>query len=102
MTGYDDGYVRTAPGGTYEANPFGLHDVTGNVWEWTADWYDANYYMRSPEHNPKGPSSGQYRVIRGGSWNDEPDYVRSANRFWYIPSDRDDGLGFRCAQDVPK
>lgn len=102
MSGYDDGAERTAPVGSYEANPFGLHDMTGNVSEWTADWYGGDYYGKSPARNPRGPSSGQYRVLRGGSWADAPVNVRSANRLRYAPASRIDVFGFRCAQDVPK
>ena len=102
MTGYDDGSLRTAPVGSYEANPWRLHDMSGNVAEWTADWYDATYYKNIPERNPKGPSSGEYHVLRGGSWGDVPDYVRSALRLRYTPSYRTDLIGFRCAQDSPK
>jgi formylglycine-generating enzyme required for sulfatase activity len=80
MSDYNDGAVRTASVGSYEANPWGLHDMSGNVAEWTADWYDENYYGKSPERNPKGPSSGEYRVLRGGSWLIAPVFVRSANR----------------------
>ncbi|MDF0668565.1 MAG: SUMF1/EgtB/PvdO family nonheme iron enzyme [Nitrospira sp.] len=101
MKGYNDGAVRTAPVGSYEANPWGLHDMSGNVREWTADWYDEGYYGKGPERNPKGPSSGQYRVLRGGSWADEPGYVRSASRGRAMPTTRLDGIGFRCAQDIP-
>lgn len=101
MKGYDDGSVRTAAVGRYEANPWGLHDMSGNVSEWAADWYDGNYYAKSPERNPPGPSGGEYRVRRGGSWNHVPGTVRSANRNWYTPSGRSDNIGFRCAQDVP-
>ena len=101
LTDYDDGYARTAPVGLFEANPFGLHDMTGNVAEWTADWFDEGYYNKSPNRNPQGPPSGDYRVVRGGSWNYEPDFVRSATRHWASPSTRNFSIGFRCAQDLP-
>lgn len=89
MSGYDDGAVRTAPVGSYEANPFGLHDMTGNVSEWTSDWYGEDFYGKSPARNPKGPPSGEYRVLRGGSWGDGPGGVRSAGRDWVSPTSRD-------------
>jgi len=101
MSGYHDGAVRTAPVGSYEVNPWGLYDISGNVREWTADWYDSNYYSTSPARNPKGPSSGEYRVLRSGSWSSEPVYVRSADRVMVTPTERYDRLGFRCAQDRP-
>jgi len=65
-----DGYGDTSPVGSYlnGASPYGALDMAGNVWEWVADWYDANYYANVPRNNPKGPTSGQYRVLRGGSW----------------------------------
>ena len=100
MAGYDDGAVRTAPVGSYEANPWGLYDMSGNVAEWTADWYEENFYANGLEHSPKGPSSGTYRVVRGGSWGDVPDFVRSAYRNWFSPTYRYAHFGFRCAQDI--
>jgi formylglycine-generating enzyme len=102
MTGYDDGSVRTAPVGSFEANPFGLHDMTGNVWEWTSDRYDKQYYGNSPRKDPKGQSNGDFRVLRGGSWVNAPDEVRSANRTRHPPTYRLGPFGFRCAQDNPK
>lgn len=102
MTGYDDGYVHAAPVGSFEANPFGLHDMTGNVSEWTADWYDEQYYKNSSRKNPQGPSKRDYKVVRGGSWGDGVVDVRSADRNRYTPADRVVVVGFRCAQDRQK
>ncbi|NPV85717.1 MAG: SUMF1/EgtB/PvdO family nonheme iron enzyme [Anaerolineae bacterium] len=97
--GEDDGYKYTAPVGSYPegASPYGALDMAGNVWEWVADWYDANYYANSPRENPKGPSSGEYRVLRGGSWLIDVSDVRAAGRDWGAPSFTSSSLGFRCA-----
>ncbi|MDH5739082.1 MAG: formylglycine-generating enzyme family protein [Nitrospira sp.] len=102
MAGHEDGAVTTAPVGSYEANPFGLFDMTGNVAEWTADRYDGFYYRKSPERNPTGPSSGDYRMIRGGGWNDALFGIRPTVRDGGAPTKRDTRTGFRCAQDQPK
>lgn len=93
---------RTELVDSYEAgkSPYGLHHMAGNVYEWTQDWFDENYYKQSPEHNPKGPSSGRYRVIRGGSWQGSPIDVRSAARLEEDPSVGSAMIGFRCARDV--
>ncbi|HBR50819.1 MAG TPA: hypothetical protein DEA71_12110 [Nitrospira sp.] len=102
MAEYNDGAVTTAPVGSYEANPFGLFDMTGNVAEWTADWYDGLYYRKSPERNPTGPSSGEYRTTRGGGWNGVLYTSRPAVRAGGTPTERNTKFGFRCAQDRPK
>ena len=88
---------RTCKVGSYEANPFGLYDVHGNVWEWCSDWYAEDYYGKSPPKNPSGPDDGSFRVIRGGSWFDGGRDCRAAYRNGGTPSYRGSDLGFRVA-----
>ncbi len=86
---------HTHPVGTKAPNGLGIYDMSGNVWEWCMDWYDKNYYKRSPRNNPHGPSSGYIRVLRGGAWDVGPWNGRSACRGWLRPGNRGDFLGFR-------
>ncbi|MEW6267217.1 MAG: formylglycine-generating enzyme family protein [Thermodesulfobacteriota bacterium] len=93
----DDGYVNTAPVGRFQANAFGLHDITGNVWEWCQDWYGD--YSSGLVTDPRGAPSGEKRVLRGGSWDNDPRGTRVANRTWDSPDFRCTLIGFRVARD---
>ncbi len=110
---HEDGYDRTAPVGSYAPNGYGLFDMSGNVWEWCADWYRPDYYAQSPEKNPQGPDSSYdpmepgmpKRVQRGGSFLCSDMYcVR------YLPGPRGKGavdsgashVGFRCVLSPEK
>jgi formylglycine-generating enzyme required for sulfatase activity len=77
-----DVHNRTVAVGSFKPNAWGFYDMHGNVWEWCSDWYDSDYYAtcRDGVSDPQGPSDGVLRVVRGGSWNTYPAYVRSANR----------------------
>jgi formylglycine-generating enzyme required for sulfatase activity len=79
------------------ASPYGAMDMSGNVWEWVNDWYDAEYYSLSPRWNPQGPSKGVTKVIRSASWFPHVYDVRATNRADYYPLNAGPDLGFRCA-----
>ncbi|MBI9019437.1 MAG: formylglycine-generating enzyme family protein [Phycisphaerae bacterium] len=94
---WNDGtYLYTAPVGSFPANSYGLYDMSGNVWEWCADWYGS--YPSGSATNPTGPSTGSYRVIRGGSWINVADVCRVANRYYYGPYFTISRLGFRVCR----
>jgi formylglycine-generating enzyme len=102
-----DGFSNTASVGSFPANPFGLHDMAGNVNEWVSDWFEIRYYKNSPKDNPKGakrlnPSDrrggGTQKVYRGGAWKTEANSQRPAWRKGFETDYRLDGTGFRCAR----
>lgn len=80
------------------ASPYGLLDMSGNVWEWVSDWYDEDYYQSSSGVNPTGPETGYGRVVRGGSWYSSESFLTVTNRSWFEPGQADDETGFRCAR----
>lgn len=80
----------------------GLCDIVGNMWEWTSDWYEKDYYATAPARNPPGAAKGMYRVLRGGSWFDRPDFMTCSHRSWARPAERSPNVGFRCAKGFGK
>nr|WP_247004715.1 formylglycine-generating enzyme family protein [Halosolutus gelatinilyticus] len=97
----DDGYVQTAPVNEYEPNGHGLYNVSGNVWEWCADWFDADYHTTDAYSydNPTGPETGRERVMRGGSYLCHRSWCnryRVAARSKNTPDSSTGNIGFRC------
>lgn len=109
---YNSSVGDTTPVGEYPANGYGLHDMAGNAWEWCLDTYDADFYTHSPHRNPiSGANTDEsvtneltnntsFRVLRGGSWLDSPQYIRSAFRYKINPTLTLARIGFRCVQAV--
>ena len=97
---FNDGvYPYTSPVGYFGANGYGLYDLAANVWEWCWDWYGS--YSSGSQTDPRGAASGSRRVVRGGGWNDQTDFLRCANRNNGPPATRGSYFGFRCVLGQP-
>jgi formylglycine-generating enzyme required for sulfatase activity len=99
-------YDYTSPVKSFDPNSWGLYDMAGDVWQWTADWFDANYYSTSPADDPTGPDTGKERVVRGGSFRSDPaKHLRISYRDKFPPEagPKLDAVGFRCVlEDSPE
>ena len=85
----------TQPVGQKKPNHWNLHDIHGNVWEWCQDWYAADYFVHTPKADPLGPSSGDERIVRGGSWCCAPCFCRDSDRRKFTPNSKDKDVGLR-------
>mgnify|MGYP000877767594 FL=1 len=95
-----DTWENTSPVKSFSPNKYGVYDMIGNVWEWVNDYYQKEYYFTISDPNPKGPSKGTLKVVRGGSWDSSYEYLRSALRGKINPNSRHSNLGFRCAYSL--
>ena len=99
----DDGHVATAPVDAYPPNGYGLYNMTGNAWEWCADWFSPTFHVKGPRDNPAGPPTGDSKVMRGGSYLCHKSYCfryRVAARSANTPDSSTGNLGFRCVRDA--
>jgi len=95
----NDGYWSTAPVGKYAPNGFGLYDMSGNVSEWTQDYFVDDYYASSPRMNPKGPGAGTAHSVRGGSWRSQKNALSTTGRGSAETGNAYDNIGFRVCQE---
>jgi formylglycine-generating enzyme required for sulfatase activity len=91
---------QTHPVGQLQPNAWGLFDMLGNIWEWCQDWFEQDYYAKSPKDNPQGPASGSDRVLRGGGFDNNARYCRSASRSRGAPDSRNHCVGFRLVRTL--
>jgi len=97
----EDGYLGTCPVNAFEPNGYGLYNMTGNVWEWTADWFHPTWHATAPHHDPTGPPTGTARALRGGSYLCHASYCRRyrvSARMANTPDSSTGNIGFRCAE----
>ena len=93
----------TAPVGSFAANVLGVHDMSGNVWEWVSDIYAADAYSKHQRHNPRFDAPGPSRLVRGGAWSHDGHFARCSKRHMHCrPSVRYDIIGFRLVREVPR
>jgi formylglycine-generating enzyme len=99
----EDGFISTAPVRSYRPNGYGLYNTSGNVWEWTSDWFSPAYPLQGPRENPRGPETGEVKSMRGGSYLCHHSYCnryRVAARTGNTPDSSTGNCGFRCARDI--